>query len=40
MLDRCPHSPNAISFNQNFARLEQGACVHLEQSRGVQHNGR
>ena len=40
MVDRGADGANAISLDQNFAGLEQGSGIHLEQARGVENDGR
>jgi hypothetical protein len=40
MINRLPNGANAISLDQNFAGLEQGSGVNLEQARGVEDDGR
>ena len=40
MVDRCAHGADALALDQNFAGLEQGSGIHLEQARGVEDDGR
>jgi hypothetical protein len=40
MVDRCADGANAVAFDQDFAGLEEGAGVDLEQARGVEDDGR
>jgi len=37
---RPAHGADAIPVNQHFARLKNRAAIHLQQARGMEHDGR
>ena len=39
MVDRRAHGANALALDEDFAGLEQGAGIDLEQARGVEDDG-
>jgi hypothetical protein len=40
MIDGLAHGFDALALDQNFAGLEQGSSINLEQPRGVEDDGR
>ena len=40
MVDRAADGADAVALDENFAGLEEGSGVHLEQARGVKDDGR
>ena len=40
MIDQGAHGADALALDKDFSGMKEGSCVDLEQTRGVEHDGR